>query len=176
MRTAASEHLNHAQIMTRLGTTFGALIHEQIEVVRRYLEEQENADGGDLAAIAELSVRLVERSADWLEIPDVASLALEMRQAMAQMGSLRPAQRQEVLAQCRVALSTEARLADRLRAEGFAALVAHAAQVDEAVAALRATITQNKPEASFASTGVIDEATPDVGPRENLLALTFEIK
>jgi hypothetical protein len=173
MRTAASEHMNHAQVMARLGTTFGALVHEQIEVVRRFLAEQEASDSSELAGIAELSVRLVERSAEWLEIHEVASLALEMRQAMAQLGSLRPSQRQDVVAQCRVALATEERLADRLRAEGFAELVAHATQVDEAVEALRASIAGTK---SDLASGVIDGATPDVGPHENLLALTFEIK
>ncbi len=172
MRTAASEHLSHAQVMSRLGATFSALIHEQIEIVRRYIEDEQASEGGELRAIAELSVRLVERSAEWLQVGDVASLALEIREAMAQLGQLRPAQRQEVLAQCRVALDMQERIADQLRADGFASLVEHAEQVAEAIDRLRANLSQARSQAR----GMIDTADAEIGAQENLLALTFEIK
>lgn len=172
MRTAASEHLSHAQVMSRLGATFSALIHEQIEIVRRYLDDEQANEAGELRAIAELSVRLVERSAEWLQVGDVASLALEIREAMAQLGQLRPTQRQELLAQCRVALDMEARIADRLRADGFAALVDQAEQVTEAIDRLRANLSQARNQAR----GMIDAEGPELGAQENLLALTFEIK
>jgi hypothetical protein len=172
MRTAASEHLSHAQVMSRLGATFSALIHEQIEIVRRYLDDEQANEAGELRAIAELSVRLVERSAEWLQVGDVASLALEIREAMAQLGQLRPAQRQELLAQCRVALDMQARIADRLRADGFAALVDQAEQVTEAIDRLRANLSQARNHAR----GMIDTEGPEIGAQENLLALTFEIK
>ena len=69
MRTAASEHLNHAQIMSRLSSTFSALIREQIEVVRRFLDsEQVDLESSEMGPIVDLAVRLVERSAEWLEI------------------------------------------------------------------------------------------------------------
>ena len=155
MRTAASEHLSHAQVMSRLGATFSALIHEQIEIVRRYLDDEQANEAGELRAIAELSVRLVERSAEWLQVGDVASLALEIREAMAQLGQLRPTQRQELLAQCRVALDMEARIADRLRADGFAALVDQAEQVTEAIDRLRANLSQARNQAR----GMIDAAS-----------------
>jgi hypothetical protein len=172
MRTAASENLSQSQMMSRLGATFSALIHEQIDVVRRCLDDEQGSEGGDLRSIAELSVRLVERSAEWLHVGEVASLALEIREAMAQLGQLRPVQRQELIAQCRVVLDTEEKLADRLRSEGFTSLVEHAEQVTEAIDRLRANLSQARSEARE----MIDSATPDVGAHENLLALTFEIK
>jgi hypothetical protein len=176
MRTAASEYLSNTQIMSRLGATFGALIHEQIEAVRRHLEDETNLESSEQASIAELAVRLVERSADWLELSDVASLALEMREALSQLPQLRPAQRVEVIAQCRVALEAEERLLERLRADGFSALVEHAGIVSDAVDGLRANRSQARAQERSSARDVIDEATPDVGSYENLLALTFEIK
>lgn len=172
MRTAASEHLNQAQVMSRLGATFSALIREQVEIVRRVLDDEQAGESSEIRSIAELSVRLVERSAEWLHMGEVASLALEVRDAMAQLGQLRPAQRQDLITQCRVALEMEEKLADRLRSEGFAALVEHAEQVTEEIDRLRANLSQARSEARE----MIDSATPDVGEHENLLALTFEIK
>jgi chemotaxis protein histidine kinase CheA len=172
MRTAASEHLNQAQVMSRLGATFSALIREQVDIVRRLLEDEQAGETSGLRSIAELSVRLVERSAEWLHMGEVASLALEVREAMAQLGQLRPAQRQDLITQCRVALDMEEKLADRLRSEGFASLVEHAEQVMEAIDRLRANLIQARSEARE----MIDSTTPDVGEHENLLALTFEIK
>jgi hypothetical protein len=172
MRTAASEHLSQAQVMSRLGATFSALIREQVEIVRRFLEDEESGETSELRSIAELSVRLVERSAEWLHMGEVASLALEVREAMAQLGQLRPAQRQDLVTQCRVALEMEEKLADRLRSEGFASLVEHAEQVSEEIDRMRANLSQARTEARE----MIDSATPDVGEHENLLALTFEIK
>lgn len=172
MRTAASEHLNQAQVMSRLGATFSALVREQVEIVRRVLEDQGTGETGEMRSIAELSVRLVERSAEWLHVDEVSRLALEVREAMAQLGQLRPAQREELVAQCRVALDMEAKLADRLRSEGFTSLVEHAEQVGEAIDRLRANLSQARTEARE----MIDSATPDVGAHESLLALTFEIK
>ncbi|HEY2924077.1 MAG TPA: hypothetical protein VGJ98_03855 [Candidatus Eisenbacteria bacterium] len=176
MRTAASEYLNQTQIMSRLGATFGALIHEQVAAVRRYLDDETNYDSSELLPVAELAVRLVERSAEWLEIGDIASLAIEMREALAQMSHLRPSQRQEIVAQCRVALDAQERLIEQLRAEGFAALVEHAGVVSEALDRLRANLKQTRDQEVHSARGMIDETTADVGSQENLLALTFEIK
>jgi len=177
MRTAASEHLSHAQIMSRLSATFSALIKEQIEAVNRFLDsDAENLESSELGAIVELAVRLVERSAEWLQVTEVASLALEMRETLSRLGQLRPAHRQEMISHCRVALDAEAKLAELLRTEGFGALLEHAGLVSEAVDGLRAGMTRAKAQALSASRGVIDDGTPDVGPHENLLALTFEIK
>ena len=177
MRTAASEHLNHAQIMSRLGSTFSALIREQIEVVRRFLDsEQVDLESSEMGPIVDLAVRLVERSAEWLEVTEVANLALELRETIAQLYQLRPAQRQEMVAHCRVALETEERLAEKLRTDGFGALLAHAGMVGDAIDGLRTGMNRAKAQDMAASRGVIDDATPDVGPHENLLALTFEIK
>jgi hypothetical protein len=177
MRTAASEHLNNEQIMSRLSATFSALIREEIEIVGRFLDTEEpSLETHEMGPLVELSVRLVERSAEWLEVGTVASLARELRETLAQLGSLRPAQRQELIAHCRVALETQDKLAEQLRTQGFAALLAHAASVGEAVDQLRARLGRAKAEALNASRGVIDDDTPDLAPRQSLLALTFEIK
>lgn len=176
MRTAASEYLSQTQIMSRLGATFGALIHEQVAAVRRFLDDEANYDSSELLPIAELAVRLVERSAEWLEVSEIASLALEMREALAQLGQLRPAERQDVVTQCRVALEAEERLVERLRSDGFAALVEHAGLVSDAIDGLRANLKQARAQELNSARGMIDDATPDVGSQENLLALTFEIK
>jgi hypothetical protein len=177
MRTAASEHLSHAQIMSRLSATFSALIKEQIEAVTRFLDtDAPDLESSDLGPIVELAVRLVERSAEWLEIGEVATLALELRETLSRLGQLRPAHRQEMVAHCRVALAAEAKLAEQLRAEGFGALLQHAGVVGDAVDQLRAGMSRAKAQTLAASRGVIDDGTPDVGPHENLLALTFEIK
>src|SRR3989454_8657828 len=176
MRTAASEYLSQTQIMSRLGATFGALIHEQVAAVRRFLDDETNYDSSDFLPIAELAVRLVERSAEWLEVSEIASLALEMRETLAQLGQLRPAERQDVVTQCRVALEAEERLVERLRSDGFAALVDHAGLVSDALDGLRANLKQARAQELNSARGMIDDATPDVGSQENLLALTFEIK
>jgi len=177
MRTAASEHLSHAQIMSRLSVTFSALIREQIEVVRRFLDsERLDLESNEMGPIVDLSVRLVERSAEWLELTEVANLAVELRETIAQLDQLRPNQRQEMVAHCRIALETEAKLAEKLRTDGFGALLAHAGIVGDAIDGLRTGMNRAKADALAASRGVIDDATPDVGPHENLLALTFEIK
>jgi hypothetical protein len=177
MRTAASENLSHAQVMSRLSATFSALIKEQIEVVRRFLNgEQVDLESSDLGQIVDLAVRLVERSAEWLELGEVANLARELRETLVQLDQLRPAQRQEMVAHCHVALEAEAKLAEQLRTDGFGALLAHAGMVGDAIDSLRSGMTRAKAQGMAASRGVLDEATPDVGPHENLLALTFEIK
>ena len=177
MRTAAAEHLSHAQVMSRLSATFSALIHEQVDVVRRFLDtEPSDLDSSDMGPLVDLSVRLVERSAEWLELSEVATLVLELRETIAQMGQLRSTQRQEMVAHCRVALDAEERLAEKLRTEGFGSLISHAGMVGDAVDQLRANMNRAKAQALAASRGVIDESTPDVSPQDNLLALTFEIK
>ena len=177
MRTAASEHLNNEQMMSRLSATFSALIREEIDLVRRFLDsDSPELEGHEMGPMVELSVRLVERSAEWLDLGTVASLARELRESLQQLGSLRPAQRQEFVSHCRIALDTQEKLADQLRTDGFAALLAHAASVGDAVDQLRARLGRAKTEALNASRGVIDDVTADVAPRENLLALTFEIK
>lgn len=177
MRTSASEHLSQDQIMARLASTFGALIKEQIDAVERFLDCGDNdLNSSDVASLVELAIRLVERSAEWLGVNEVASLALELRETLLQLGQLRPEHREEMVAHCRVALATEAKLAERLRADGFGALVHQAGTVGDAVEQLRAGLSAAKAQANSHSRGVIDEAIPNVGPSENLLALTFEIK
>jgi len=177
MRTAASEHLSHAQVMSRLSATFSALIKEQIEVVRRYLDsEHVDLESSEMGPIVDLAVRLVERSAEWLELTEVANLARELRETLSQLDQLRPTQRQEMVAHCNVALEAESKLAEQLRTDGFGALLAHAGTVGDAIDSLRNGMTRAKAQAMAASRGVIDETTPEVGPHENLLALTFEIK
>lgn len=163
--------------MTRLAATFSALVREQIDAVERFLQQEgPDLDNSDIAGLVELAVRLVERSAEWLGVNEMASLALELRETLLQLGQLRPEHREEMVAHCRVALAAEARLAEQLKTEGFGALVQQAAVVSDAVDQLRAGLSTAKSQALAASRGVIDETVPSVGPSENLLALTFEIK
>lgn len=177
MRTSASEHLSQEQVMARLASTFSALVREQIDAVERYLERGgSDLESSDIAGLVELAVRLVERSAEWLGVSEMASLALELRETLLQLGQLRPEHREEMIAHCRVALAAEAKLAERLKTEGFGALLHHAGIVSDAVDQLRAGLSSAKAQALSASRGVIDESVPSVGPSENLLALTFEIK
>src|SRR5512147_1975243 len=103
MRTAASEHFNNEQMMSRLSATFSALIREEIELVRRFLDsDSPDLEKHEVGPLVELSVRLVERSAEWLDVGTVASLARELRETLAQLGNLRPAQREELVTHCRV--------------------------------------------------------------------------
>ncbi len=177
MRTAASEHLNHDQIMSRLSATFSALIREQTEVVRRHLDRDlPPTDPDEASPIVDLAVRLVERSAEWLELTEVANLARELRETLSGLDQLRPTQRQEMIAHCRVALEAEESLAEKLRTDGFGALLAHASVVGDTIDSLRTGMNRAKAQAMAASRGVIDDAPPEVGPHENLLALTIEIK
>jgi hypothetical protein len=177
MKTSASEHLSHAQVMSRLAANLSALIKEQIDAVERFLSSgDDELESSEMAGMVELAVRLVERSAEWLGVTELATLALELRETLVQIGQLRTEQRQEMIVQCRVALTAEARLADKLRTDGFGALVQHAGVVTDAVEQLRTQSSAVKAQEMAASRGVIDEGTPDVGPSENLLALTFEIK
>jgi hypothetical protein len=163
--------------MSRLSATFSALVREQIEVVRRFLDtDPAELESSEMGPLVDLAVRLVERSAEWLELTEVANLALEMRETLAQLGQLRPVQRQEMVAHCRVALETEEKLAEKLRAEGFGSLLTHAGMVGDAIDQLRSGMSRAKAQAFAASRGVIDDSTPDVGPHENLLGLTSEIK
>ena len=80
MRTAASEHLSHAQVMSRLSATFSALIKEQIEAVNRFLDsDADDLESSELGPIVELAVRLVERSAEWLQVTEVAGCRTSRR-------------------------------------------------------------------------------------------------
>jgi len=48
--------------------------------------------------------------------------------------------------------------------------------VSEVLDRLRANLKEARAREITSAPGMIDEATPDVGSQENLLALTFEIK
>jgi len=176
MRTAATEYLSQTQTMSRLGATFAALVHEQVAAVRRFLDEGSHEEASDLHSIAELSVRVVERSAEWLEVPELVSLVGELREALSQIVHLRAEQREELAAQCRVSLDSEERLAERLRADGFVALLERGAAVSDTLDRLREDRRQARAQELSSARGMIDEETPDLGNQENLLALTFEIK
>ena len=64
MRSAASEHFNNEQMMSRLSATFSALIREEVEIVRRFLaSDVPDLEKHEIGPLVELSVRLVERSA-----------------------------------------------------------------------------------------------------------------
>ena len=140
--------------MSRLSATFSALIREDVEIVRRFLaSDVPDLEKHEVGPLVELSVRLVERSAEWLDVGTVASLTRELRETLAQLGSLRPSQREELVRHCSVALETQEKLADQLRTDGFAGLLAHAASVGDAVDRLRARLGRAKIESVNASRG-----------------------
>jgi len=173
--------VNQAEALSRLGATLGALIREQVDVTRRYLDPDRSAsESTELAAVVELAAALVERSAEWLELDELANLTRELGGALAQLDQLRPAQRIEMVAHCTVTLDAEAQLAGALHAGGLEGLVERAGQVSAAVHRVRAENAQAERVRAqvdaLAARGVIDDTTPDVGAQDDLLGLTFEIK
>ena len=177
MRTPDSEPLTGAETLLRVGATLSALLREQVDVTLRYVDpDQSVSESTELASVVDLTLALVARSAEWLELGELKDLVLELRDALAQLDELRPAQRLELVAHCRVLLDREAKLAERLRTGGLEPLVARGGQVASAVENIRSTADRVRAEASVASRGVIDDPAPDVGPQDNLLGLTFEIK
>ena len=173
--------MSQAEALSRLGATLGALIREQVDVTRRYVDADRSAsESTELAAVVDLAVGLVERSAEWLELEELAKLTRDLRDALAQLDELRPAERVEMAAHCNVTLDAEARLAGTLHAGGLEALADRAGQVSSAFQ--RARTESAQPERMRANVdalasprGVIDDS-PEVGPQDDLLGLTFEIK
>jgi len=182
MRTSGPEPLNQAEALSRLVATLGALIRDQVDVTRRYVDPDRAAsESTGLAAVVELAVGLVERSAEWLELGELAQITRDLREALSQLDQLRPAQRVEMVAHCKVALEAEERLAEALHAGGLEALVERAALVSSTAQRVRGDHVQADRLRATVDTlatprGVIDDTAPDVGPQDDLLGLTFEIK
>jgi len=93
--------------MSRLGATFRRVIHEQVSAVRRVLDDETSWDQSEPLSLAELFDPAGGAERRVAQVGEIASLANEMQEALAQMGHLRSEQRQEVIAQCRVALDAE---------------------------------------------------------------------
>jgi hypothetical protein len=177
MRTPPSEPLSGPPTLLRIGATLSALLREQVDVTLRYIDpDQSVSESTELASVVDLTVALVERSAEWLELSELREVTRELRVALAQLDQLRPAQRLELVAHIRVLLDAEARMAEGLRTGGLESLVARGEQVSDAIDVIRSGTDRMKTAASIAPRGVIDEPAPDVGPQDNLLGLTFEIK
>lgn len=173
--------MSQADALSRLGATLGALIREQVDITRRYVDPDRSAsESTELAAVVDLSVGLVERSAEWLELEELADLTRELRDALAQLDQLRPSQRVEMAAHCNVTLDAEAKLADTLHAGGLEALVTRAGEVSVAVQSARAENARRETARAKADAlsapHMIDDGAPEVGPQDDLLGLTFEIK
>src|SRR5262249_31397286 len=182
MRTPSPDPVSQAEALSRLGATLGALIREQVDVTRRYVDPDRAAsESTELAAVVELAVGLVERSAEWLELDELAELTRDLRGALAQLDELRPEQRVEMVAHVNVALDAEATLAQTPHAGGLEALAERAGHGPAAGPRARpenaqAERVRAKVDAIAAPRGVIDDTTPEVGPQDDLLGLTFEIK
>ena len=158
--------------LARAAATFGALAHEQIEAVRRVLASDRPELSSEEGPVADQSLRLVARGAEWLGLAELHALTQELRESLLQLGQIRPVEAEEIVAHANVLLEREEKIVASLRAEGFGSVLAHGGLVGRALSDLRSGMSA--PDDRSAR-DLLDD-TPDVGPHETLLGLTVEIK
>jgi hypothetical protein len=156
--------------LTRTASTFAALAHEQIETVRRFLSANHPELSSDEGPVADHSLRLVSRGAEWLGLTELQSLTQELRESLALLGQIKPVEAEEIVAHARVSLEREERIVATLRAEGFGAILAQGGPARPR----HDRGAMSEPDGHSAR-DLLDD-TPDVGPHETLLGLTVEIK
>lgn len=161
-----------AERITRITATYGALIHEQVELTRRFLAREEPDLASGDGSLVEEAIRLVLRGAEWLELPDLADAVSALREGIAQIGQVKVSDRSGVVAACHVHLESEERLAGRLRSEGLGTLLEQADLVEDAIEGMRS----EAPARSQSPRSLFEDGAPGLGPHGNLLALTVEIK
>jgi hypothetical protein len=159
--------------ITRIAATYGALIHEQVELTRRFLAREEPDLASGDGSLVEEAIRLVLRGAEWLELQDLADAVSALREGIAQIGQVKVSDRSGVVAACHVQLESEERLAGRLRSEGLGTLLEQADLVEDAIEGMRSEMA---PARSQPPRSLFEEGAPGLGPHGNLLALTVEIK
>ena len=162
-----------AERITRITATYGALIHEQVELTRRFLAQTEPDLAVGEGPIVEEATRLVLRGAEWLELKDLVDSVHALREAIGRIGQLKADDREELVSACHVELETEERLAGRLRSEGLGTLLEQADLVEDAIDGMRSEL---QPARSQPPRSLFDEGAPGLGPHGNLLALTVEVK
>lgn len=165
--------VSSAERITRITATYGSLIHEQVELTRRFLGQSEP----DLAAgdgpLVEEAIRLVLRGAEWLELQELVDAVQSLREGIARIGQVNADDRKELVSACQVELETEERLAGNLRSEGFGSLLEQAVLVEDAIEGMRSEI---EPARSQPPRSLFEEGAAGLGPHGNLLALTVEVK
>jgi hypothetical protein len=162
-----------AERITRITATYGALIHEQVELTRRFLTQTEPDLAVGEGPVVEEATRLVLRGAEWLELKDLVDSVHALRDGIARIGQLKADDREELVSACHVELETEERLAGRLRSEGLGTLLEQADLVEDAIDGMRSEL---EPARSQPPRSLFDEGAPGLGPHGNLLALTVEVK
>jgi hypothetical protein len=162
-----------AERITRITATYGALIHEQVELTRRFLAQTEPDLAVGEGPLVEEAIRLVLRGAEWLELKDLVDSVQALREGIARIGQLKADDREELVSACHVELEAEERLAGRLRSEGLGTLLEQADLVEDAIEGMRSEL---EPARSQPPRSLFDEGAPGLGPHGNLLALTVEVK
>jgi len=170
---SSSGSATSAERITRITATYGALIHEQVELTRRFLAQTEPDLAVGEGPLVEEAIRLTLRGAEWLELKDLVDSVQSLREGLARIGQLKADDREELVSACHVELETEERLAGRLRSEGLATLLEQADLVDDAIDGMRSEL---EPARSQPPRSLFDEGAPGLGPHGNLLALTVEVK
>ena len=149
--------------LARAAATFGALAHEQIEAVRRVLASDRPELSSEEGPVADQSLRLVARGAEWLGLAELHALTQELRESLLQLGQIRPVEAEEIVAHANVLLEREEKIVASLRAEGFGSVLAPrlslmASQVSDAFA----TKERVKPEAVWNGSFLPSAAERDV--------------
>ncbi|HET9940583.1 MAG TPA: hypothetical protein VFR25_05745, partial [Candidatus Eisenbacteria bacterium] len=165
--------VSSAERLTRITATYGALIHEQVELTRRFLGQPEPDPATGEGALVEEAIRLVLRGAEWLELKELVDSVQSLREAIGRIGQVTADDRKELVSACHVELETEERLAGALRSEGLGSLLDQADLVEDAIEGMRSEI---QPARSQPPRSLFEEGAAGLGPHGNLLALTVEIK
>ena len=165
--------VSSAERLTRITATYGSLIHEQVELTRRFLGQPDPDLAMGDGPLVEEAIRLVLRGAEWLELKELIEALQSLRDGIARMGQVMADNRGELISACHVELETEERLAGSLRSEGFGSLLEQAVLVEDAIEGMR---SEMEPARSQPPRSLFDEGAAGLGPHGNLLALTVEIK
>ena len=165
--------VSSAERLTRITATYGALIHEQVELTRRFLGQAEPDLAIGEGPLVEEAIRLVLRGAEWLDLKELVDSVQSLREGIGRIGQVSAEHRGELVSACHVELETEERLAGTLRSEGFGSLLDQADLVEDAIEGMRSEI---EPARSQPPRSLFEEGAAGLGPHGNLLALTVEIK
>ena len=169
---SAPGSVTSAERITRITATYGALVHEQVELTRRFLGQAEPDLAIGEGPLVEEAIRLVLRGAEWLELKELIDSVQSLREGIGRIGQVTADDRQELVSACHVELETEERLAGTLRSEGLGSLLDQADLVEDAIEGR----SEIEPARSQPPRSLFEEGAAGLGPHGNLLALTVEIK
>jgi len=169
---SAPGSVTSAERITRITATYGALVHEQVELTRRFLGQAEPDLAIGEGPLVEEAIRLVLRGAEWLELEELIDSVQSLREGIGRIGQVTADDRQELVSACHVELETEERLAGTLRSDGLGSLLDQADLVEDAIEGR----SEIEPARSQPPRSLFEEGAAGLGPHGNLLALTVEIK